>query len=165
MSALAKNQKAYLAQLARKAFEVKREEARRDGAVLDGGIYMNAMLNDFEEWRHEEVARACGKLGLRCCTQNDYGAVKGHFLAMLGAEGAAVKAMVRGEGNDGRIARYKLRQELEAGGLKWSYGESICRNKYKCDLANANTKQVWTIVFDVRRSVAAKKRKAEGNPF
>src|SRR4051812_11043236 len=28
--------------------------------------------NDFDEWRHAEVAKACGKAGLRCCENHDY---------------------------------------------------------------------------------------------
>lgn len=157
---LDKGQKAYLAQLAREAFARAQRAAREAGAVFEGDLFMNALLNDFEEWRHEEVSRACSKNGLRCCTQDDYGAVKGHFLAKLGREGQAVKAIVRGEGNEGRVARFKLRKELEGAGFKWGYAEAICKSKFKCDLASASPAQVWKIFYDVKRNAKARREKA-----
>jgi hypothetical protein len=158
-AALANNQKAYLAQLARKGFEKQRAEARAEGAVFAGGeLFLNALLNDFEEWRHEQVSRACGKAGLRCCTQSDYNAVKAHFLQMVGADGAAMKALVRAQTDGVRTARAVLDRELTKAGLKPAYAEAIVRRKYKCGLVEASEKQVWTVVYDVRR---AKRPKAE----
>lgn len=163
---LSNKQKAYLAQLAREAFARQCAEAsREEGAVLEGGIFVNAFLNDFEEWRHEQVARACDKLGLRCCTQDDYGAVKGHFLAMLGREGQALKAMVRGDGNPKRVADYKLNEALREAGLARGYAEAICRNMFGVGLAEAGVKQVWKVFYTVRNRMKARKpvsQKASG---
>ncbi len=163
-AALANNQKAYLSQLARQAFEKLRADATRAGRVYPAGHALagwptDATLWDPEEFRHAEVAKACHKNGLRCCSQDDYGSVKGHFLALIGREGAAMKAMVQGAGNGKRTAEMVLLRELTAANLRQGYAEAICRNKYKCTIADATERQVWTLVYDVRRTAAGRKRK------
>lgn len=152
---LANNQKAYLSQLARQAFEKLRADATREGRVYPAdhalaGWPTEATLWDPEEFRHTEVAKACHKNGLRCCSQNDYGAVKGHFLALLGREGAAMKAIVNGAGNGKRTAEIKLLEALREGGFHLGYAEAICRKQFHCTVADASAAQTWKLFYTVR---------------
>lgn len=159
MSALSTKQKAYLAKLARKAFGRAQAEACAEGAILPGGIYQNGFLNDFDEWRHEQVSRACCKQGLRCCDQDDYGAVKAHFLRMLGQTSQAERAAVRGAGNGRRVAEYKLVQQLKDGGFQQSYAEAICQNMFGHGVAAASEKEVWKVFYTVRNRALARRKK------
>jgi hypothetical protein len=136
------NQKRILSQLARRAFNRELALARGRGEKL-------AELNE-SAFRHEHVAKACGKLGLRCCSQDDYGAVKAHFLDLLGEHGQAFKAVHHGTGNARRIAEYKLMQACEQGGLQLSYAAKICVNQFKCSLEDATEKQLWCLTFTIK---------------
>ncbi len=135
-------QKRILSQLARRAFNRELALARGRGEKL-------ADLNE-AEFRHQHVATACGKLGLRCCSQDDYGAVKAHFLDLLGEHGAAFKAVHHGEGNARRVAEFKLVQTCEVAGLALTYAAKICQNQFKCSLEDATEKQLWCLTFTVK---------------
>jgi hypothetical protein len=139
-------QKRYLSQLARAAWQ-------RAGADADG-------LNE-AEWRRSEVVRACGKFGLRCCGQDDYGVVKGHFLAALGRDGAALRAMVQGdpEANRKRQALWCLRREL--GARPMAYAEGILRNMSRGEftLVTATSVWVWRVVVALRTQARREKTK------
>ena len=65
---LTKRQKYYLVTLARQAFE--RECSRKNAE--------GRMPGAEEKFRHEAVAKACGKRGLRCCSQDDYEIGRAH---------------------------------------------------------------------------------------
>jgi len=111
-------------------------------------------------FRHAEVARAVHKAGLRCCSQDDYGAVKAHFLHLLGEDGAALRAHVRGQNNEARVAEWKLFDEIKAAGdtgITVRYVEQICRQQFGCTITEASTKQKWSLLYTVRNR-AAKKR-------
>ena len=139
---LTNDQKRILSPLARRAFNRELALARGRGEKL-------ADLNE-QKLRHEHVARACGKLGLRCCTQDDYGAVKAHFLDLLGEHAQAFRAVHHGEGNARRVAEYKLVQACEGAGLTLAYAAKICANQFKCALEDATEKQLWCLMFTVQ---------------
>lgn len=143
-------QKQQLAMLFRDAFEGQRREAREAGAVMEGGIYISAILNDFDEWRHEQVARACNRAGLTCCSQDDFAALMAHVMALLGRAGDAHYWQERAAGNPVRVALYKLHAALREGGLDTSYAAAICQRQYHCTLDQANAKQLWSLVYTVR---------------
>ena len=132
---LTNDQKRILSQLARRAWT-------QAGPELDG---MSA-----DEFRQQEVVKACGKLGLRCCSQNDYGAVKGHFLNLLGETEKAFQAVHHGEGNARRVAEYKVVQACRDAGLELAYAAKICANTFKCSLDEASTDQLWKLMFTVK---------------
>ena len=136
---LSNDQKFKLSALARRAFNRELALARGRGEKL-------ADLNE-SEFRHRHVALACGKLGLRCCSQDDYGAVKAHFQDLLGESGKAMNTLVYAEGNSRRIAEYKLVQACRRSGLTLAYAASICRNQFKCSLEEATEKQIWCLTF------------------
>ena len=136
------NQKRILSQLCRRAFNRELALARGRGEKL-------AALSE-ETFRHEHVAKACGKTGLRCCSQADYGAVKAHFLDLLGEHGAAFEAVHHGEGNARRVAEFKLVQACRLAGLTLAYAAKICQTQFKCSLEDATEKQIWCITFTMK---------------
>jgi hypothetical protein len=148
MSALTNQQKQRLAILAREAY-AKAPQRDRDAA-------------DFNDWRHEQVATACGKLGLRCASQADYKAIEAHFLQLVGQEGKALKALVRSQTEGRRQAEYKLVKECESAGFHISYAEKICWNQNRCSLFDASEKQIWKVFFTVRNRKNGK-AKAKAN--
>ena len=150
-------QRSELAILAKRAYRIALDQESR-GAELDP---RPSQLSE-EGWRHYQVADASGKIGLRCCSQDDYAAVKAHFLDLLGESGEAFRWQVRASTEPHRQAWGVLERELaEAAdvGIDREYLRVICRSKFKCELANAATKQLWSLIFDTRRSAAAKRRK------
>lgn len=149
---LSKPQKRYLSQLSRRALNQVRALARGRGETFE--------VTD-DDWRHEEVIAACGKHGLRCCSQDDYKLVEAHFLDRLGAHGAAFNAQVRAATEKRRTAEAVLVRECEAGGFRLDYANAICRTQYKCTLFDATEKQLWNLVYTIRNR-AAKHRRVNG---
>ena len=127
-------QKGYLSQLARQAWH-------RSGQ-------MDEICE--ENYRREQVGLACGKAGLRCCSQDDYGAVKGHFLNLLGETEKAFHAVHHGEGNARRVAEFKVVQTCRDAGLELAYAAKICTNMFKCSLDDASADQLWKLMFTVK---------------
>lgn len=152
---LTKDQKRYLSQLARRALNIVRALARGRGETFD--------VKE-EDWRHEEVIAACGKHGLRCCSQDDYAAVKAHFLDKLGQHGDAFNAQVRAATEKRRQAEAVLVRECEKAGFKLAYADAICRTQNKCGLFDATEKQLWHLIYTVRNRAAAKRRQANPQP-
>lgn len=141
---LKNNQKWEIVKLARAAF------AKLDPADIDG--------QSFDEWRHSEVARACGKQGLRCCDQDDYAGLKAHFLDMLGASGAAFNWHVRAQSQGDRVARAVLERECGKAGVSLGYAIAICKRQFHCELNDASEKQLWSLVYTVRNRATARRR-------
>jgi uncharacterized protein YifE (UPF0438 family) len=149
---LTHDQKRILSQLARRAFNRELALARGRGEKL-------AELSE-ESFRHQQVARATGKAGLRCCTQDDYGAVKACFLDLLGQSGQAFQAVHHGQGNARRVAEYKLVQACETARLPLSYAAKVCASQFRCTLEDASEKQLWCLTFTINnrgRKVAVAK--------
>ncbi len=150
MAGLSREQRRLLiGRLIRPAYE------RRRAAGLAG--------DDFDAWRHEEQFKACHKQFLRSCVQEDWPRLKGHFLRMLGRLDEA-RECERGAaaGNIG-VARYHLRKACAAAAdaieRPEDYARAIARSRYKtADLNALSCRQVWGLVFDLRRA-AARRRK------
>lgn len=138
---LDKNQKRILSQLAQRAWNREAAMARARGHTLTEPI---------DNYRHRHVAQACGKLGLRCCSQDDYGAVKGHFLDLLGEHTQAFQAVHRGEGNGRRVAEFKLVDACKTAGVDITYADRICRTQFRCTIEEASERQLWCLVFTLR---------------
>jgi uncharacterized protein YifE (UPF0438 family) len=145
---LSNRQKFYLSSLARRAWA-------KLGPELDG--------MDEDDFRHDQVARACGKLGLRCCSQDDYRLVEAHLLDRRGESGRAMKSLVQGQSNPRRIAEYKLHQACRDAGVDIAYADRICRAMFKCAVADATADQLWKLTFTVKnrgRKVTFEERRA-----
>ena len=147
---LSREQKARLSILAREAF------AKRHPGSLAG---MERRITDF---RHQESIRCCGKR-VSEAAQRDYLPLKAHFQDLTGNSGAALNTLMRSESEPRRVALHKLTQECRERQLSMSYPESICRRQYHCDLAKANAKQLWCLVYTVRnrKAVPAKPTTAD----
>jgi hypothetical protein len=132
---LTNKQKAYLSRLARDAWQTN-----PDADALDEASF-----------RRAEVARACGKAGLRCCSQDDYGAVKGRFLDLLGRPDEALRAMVHGHpaSNQRRVVEAKIFRALNDLGQGLSYAEGICRQMTRGaeSLTSAEPRTLWKVFF------------------
>ena len=141
---LTNRQKGYLAMLAKRAF------------VKAGLNSQSPIANSLaeEKWRHDQVAIACGRLGLRCCSQDHYGAVKGHFLSLLGESGQALRADVRGrpEVNELRVVSWKIIQRCREYGIPISKADGICRQMTRGvglqEVEEART--LWNVFFKLR---------------
>jgi hypothetical protein len=127
-------QKRYLSQLARRAYA----KAGADADTLSA-----------DDYRHAEVARASGKLGLRCCSQDDYKIVEAHFLNLLGETGRAMTSLVRHQTNPRRVAEHKLVQACAEAKVTIGYAASICRSMFKCSLDDATPDQLWKLKFTI----------------
>lgn len=135
---LTNRQKAYLAILAQRAW---RQAPEADAL-------------DANAWRHEQVAAACGKKGLRCCSQNDYGAVKARFLDLVGEPGRALAADVHGraELNERRQVLWKIRARCREYGVSEALADGICRQMTRgrglVEVEESST--LWNVYFKLR---------------
>lgn len=153
---LTHGQKRYLSQLSDRAFRFEGAKARGRGET-----WPEATTAVLAEYRHAEVAKACGKLGLRCCSQDDYKLVEAHFLNLLNQPGKAFAAHVRATTNDDRIAEWKLMQaikEAAAVGIDRRYAEAICKRQYGCTILEASTKQKWNLMFTIKNRASARRK-------
>ena len=115
-----------------------------------------------ELWRHMEQEHLTGRKHLTQCGQADYELLRAHFARLAGNHREAEMAEARMHGDDARRARAFLRSELAAARTQIAdprrYAETIAKSKYKCGIDTLTAKQVWTIIFDLRRAVWARKK-------
>lgn len=130
-----------------------------------------ARSSALELWRHVEQERLTGRKHLTACGQCDYELLLAHFARLAGDGRAAERAEARMSGDDTRRAMAVLRREMFAARRQIAdprrYVETIARSKYKAGLDGLTTKQLWTVIFDLRRAVSARRKKAamEKAPF
>lgn len=144
---LSHKQKSYLSQLARRAWDM----AEREVGTPD-------------EFRHAEVILACGKAGLRCCSQDDYKHVEAHLLDLCGEPARAFNAHVAAVTQPVRQAGAVLARACREAGVELGYAAAICQRQFRCGLADANERQLWNLVFTVRNRGLARKRAAQPQP-
>lgn len=143
---LTKGQKRYLAQLSDRAFRLLGARAR--GAGQDWPEDNSANRAAF---RHQHVIQASAKHGLRCCGQADYAAVKAHFLSLLGEDGAAMNALVRGGDNARRQKEWLIQRELTRLGRTLPYAAGICRRMFHgLSILEASPDQLQKVVSALR---------------
>ena len=122
--------------------------------VVDPGL--------FERFRHEENFKSCHKEHLRACTQADWPALKAHYLRLLGDREQARRLELRQATQGAAMALAKLRAEAERAGdviaRPFDYVGAIARARFKLPLEQLGAKQIWTLVFDLRRN-AQRRRK------
>lgn len=152
MSAKLSNvQKRILSGLSRQAWQ-------KAGPELDG-------ISE-EDFRHQEVIKACGKIGLRCCDQNDYKLVEGHFLELLGHHGAAFNANLRAATETRRLVVHKITTACQEFGLQLAYANTICRNQnHGRGLDEVEEKALWRIFYTIRNRGLARKKKPAALPL
>ena len=117
-----------------------------------------------ELWRHLEQEHLTGRKHLTQCGQADYELLRAHFARLAGDHRDAEAAEARMHGDDARRAKAVLRAELVAARCQIAdprrYASTIAMCKYKKTLESLTAKQVWTIIFDLRRAVWARKKTA-----
>ncbi len=121
-----------------------------------------------ELWRHLEQERLTGRKHLTQCGQADYELLRAHFARLAGDVRETAAAEARISGDDVRRAMAVLRAEMAAARRQIAeplrYAETIAKAKYKAGLGGLTAKQLWTVIFDLRRAVAARKKKSAANP-
>jgi len=150
---LSKDQKRYLSQLATRAFA-------RDCALARGRQESpDSSTKASDDYRRAQVALATGKLGLRCCSQDDYKLVEGHFLELLGHHGAAFNAQVKAATESRRVIEHKIVKACEEFGFSLSYANKICTaQNHGAGLDVVDEKKLWQIFYTIRNRGAARRR-------
>jgi ribosomal protein S14 len=139
------NQKAYLAQLARRAFNLEGARARGRGEAFDSSC------KAFDAWRQQEVGKACGKLGLRCCDQRDYRTVEGHFLNLLGQPDKALNSFVKAQSEERRQVQFKIKSMCQRLGKPLDYAHGVCRQMFRgLAYEDASDAQLWKVFFALK---------------
>ncbi|WP_043585339.1 hypothetical protein [Geminisphaera colitermitum] len=180
MTLFTNDQKARVAQLARRAYDAQPD--REEFELINSHLSKTAC---FEEWRKWQTGKATGGVqSLReCVSELHYLPLLAHFSDMLGESGRALNMLLR-HAEEGRIrVFFKLQEALAERDLNEGYAAAICRRQYKCDLGDAEEKQLWHLFFTIknrRKAVAKPARKAphyvrenlgtlttsdDGNPF
>lgn len=153
MSSLSTLQKKILARLARRAFNLTGAKALGAGDAWDGSGAA------FDVWRHDQVATASGKAGLRACSQLDYKRVEAHFQSLLGQDGRALNAHVRAETEPRRQAEAKLLEVCEQWGFHLDYASSLSLRIHKVNLFDADTAVIWKLIYTINNRGRAKAAK------
>ncbi len=170
-SPLTSRQKSRLARLALRAFNLAATEALGRGEVPARSIRLAIGADPLlcatpsglrDAFRRYHVHRACQKLGLRCCVQEDYKIVEAHFLDLLGQPGAALNALLAAASEPRRIAEYKLREACRDAGVPLAYAEKICRDQnHGAGLDDADLNTLWRLIFTLRNRA---KTRAKSSP-
>ena len=152
MSALSNKQKYILASLARRAF-------RRSAAIARG--LGQPLAEDENTWRHERVAEAVGKPGLRACGQEDFKTIEGHFLHLLGQDGQAVESHFQAATEPRRVAEFKVIQACEKWGFSLNYADAICRRQnHGTGMQDVDDKTLYHLMFTIINRGRSRARKA-----
>ena len=119
---------------------------------------------DFDTWRHQQVAQVCERHGLREARQEEYLLLRAHFLGMLGQQRMAQRDLVLAAVEPRRVALHKLEQEFAAVtdviDRPQEYVEAIARARFKIGLDDCGEKQLWVLLFDLRRNAQRRRKKA-----
>ena len=151
---LSHKQKRLLSQLSDRAFD--RASAEADGQYFYDDLPATTARAQF---RHDQVAKACGKLGLRCCGQDDYKLVEAHFLNLLGETGRALNAHLAAATESRRVIERKILDACREFGFGVSYADKICRAQNKgLGLQDVDEKRLWNIFYTVRNRGLARKQ-------
>ena len=151
---LSNTQKAKLAILARKAARAMHLTFVND--------------TQYQMWRHEQQTKACGKHSLTLCSQDDFNPLVAHFLDLAGESGEAMNRLLKHGVEEKEVAFHKLTEACDQAGLPMAYAATVSRNKFKVGLNDCTAKQLWQLVFTIKRRSGAKKKTKEAgstDPF
>jgi hypothetical protein len=155
LAPLSREQKRELAILARRAFN----------KLYDSGTISES--TEFDAWRHQMTVQVCERDGLRQARNEDYLTLQGHFLGLLGQSAMAQRRNTQAQLEPRRWALAKLRTECEAAAdvidRAWEYASSISSGRFKtAQIDELGEKQIWMLVFDIRRNAQRRRAKARG---
>ena len=159
---LSREQKAKVCQMAQEAWRRLGEPMFADQDGVPECLRVSRSLA-FEAWRQMEQEHLTGKSSLREMHQGDFCLLMAHFAQIAGDFDAAQFWGERAENDGKRRALWHLERELEKAGPTLGHAEryaaAIAVDKFgTADFSRLGEKQVWTLVFDVRRAAARKRR-------
>lgn len=162
--ALSNEQKRDIVMWARKAWEL----AGRPGCANQQQVQEQIRLTQaeaFDLWRQDEQMKAVGKHHLTSAQNFAFPALMAHFARLAGQPAIAEQWLKRTALDGRRQAMAKLQREMylahDVIEKPGDYVGAICWAKCKCRLEAASPKQLWMLMFDIRR--AAQKRRAKGS--
>lgn len=151
---LSKRQKAALAQMARKAYDVQAGLGLAEGS--------------FDDWRRAAVWEHLRLSGFRQMTQRGYGTMAKRFTELAGGKQQPRAARRGPDVDDSRRAWYALKAECAAlaeafGGADSAeaYAEAILGRVHKTTPEGATARQVWQTLYTLRNRANAKRRKGD----
>lgn len=120
-----------------------------------------------ELWRHEEQDNLIGRRHLTTATQADFPLLMAHFYALAGWQSSADYWSSRIGGDDGRRAaaalNYEYKTVRDVIARPREYIATIATSKFgTANLRDLAPADIWTLVFDLRRAAAARRRKRGG---
>jgi hypothetical protein len=120
-------------------------------------------------WRHDEQRKVCGTEHLTTAQNKGFAHLMAHFAKLAGRERDARYWEGRTFGDASRQALAKLRQTFrevrDVIAIPEDYAASICRSKFKCGIEEAGEKQLWSLVFDMRRAAQHRRKHVNEVPF
>lgn len=148
---LSKRQKAALAQLARKAYDVQAGLGLAEGP--------------FDDWRHAAVWEHLRVSGFRQMTQRGYGTMAKRFTELAGGKQLPRAARRTADVDDTRRAWYALKSACAAlaeafGGADGAeaYAEALLGRIHKTTPEGATARQLWQVLYTMRNRANAKRR-------
>lgn len=118
----------------------------------------------FELWRRHETGLACGHEHLTACQQRHYPELMRHFANLAGRTNQAAFWGRRGITDHRRRALAVLQREFnkvtDVIDRPADYVGKIAATRYDAPLTDLSERQLWTLLFDLRRN--AQRRRAKG---
>jgi len=168
-AALSNEQKRNVAMAAEKAWKLH-GMPMFDQDVLDSGNPLALTKSQaLELWRQEEQVAACGRRHLTCCTQADYPALMGHF-ARLNQDTRSQEFWQSRAISDPRRQAWAIFQATchhasDVIERPLEYAGHIARSKFKgVPLADLQAKQLWVLIYDLKRAAAHRRAKTPRMP-
>lgn len=124
----------------------------------------------FDLWRQGVQSKATGISHLTCMPNREFPRLMQAFADLAGKEDESERWARRGLGDPQRQALAVLRREFarvrDVIEDPQQYVASIARSKFKSvDVEGLNAKQVWSLVFDLRRGAQKRRQHVQGVPF
>lgn len=157
-------QKRRVCMLAREAWDKAGRPGFADQADDTPAQIRISQTEAFEMWRHAEQAKSTGCLHLTCSENRLFPLLMAHFARLAGRAADAEYWADRTVGDPQRQAMFALKRTFDQAkdliGNPREYCAEIARSKFRTtDLESLSERQIWTLVFDMRR--ATQKRRAK----
>lgn len=148
------------------ALEPMSRDQKRDLVLLAKRAWeKSGSPGTFEEWRHQQVLIVTERAGLSFCRNEDFLPLQAHFLRLVGQSSMAERRVLRYETEPRRWALHKLEESIAESSdvidRPREYVMAICRSRYKVQsLDEVGEKQLWGLMFDLRRNAQRRRAKA-----
>lgn len=162
---LSREQKAKVCQMAQQAWERLGRPLFADQDGVPDCLRLSKSLA-LETWRQLEQEHLTGKRSLKEMGQGEFCLLMAHFAQIAGDYDAAQFWGERATSDGRRRALWQLERELEKAGAALGhaqrYAAAVAVDKFgTADFSQLGEKQVWELVFTVRRAAARKRGRPE----